>query len=422
MSQPDFITGLDIGSTAIRVAVGVRAPGHGRDPGAIQIIGASEVPAEGMSRGLITSLEDSVSSVSAALERAERMIGAEIRRAWVGISGSHVVCQSSRGVVGVTRPDGQIRPEDAERALEAARVVATPANYEILHVIPKSFSVDNQIGIKDPVGMSGIRLEVEAEIIQGLASQNKNVAQCVYRTGIDIEDMVLGILACAEATTTPRSRDLGVAVANIGGATTALTIFEAGDPVHTAVLPVGSNLITNDIAIGLRTSLEAAEALKVRFGTAVPREVGRKEVVNLRDAGAPEEDLVSRREVAEIIEARVEEIFGKIESELKKIGRSGLLPAGIVLTGGGAKLPGMTEVAKRMLRLPAANGFPIGVTAITERVNDLAFTTAIGLVLWGAAAHTRAAPEAGLRGALAKIAGAGSVLRTARKFLDSLMP
>lgn len=422
MANPDFITGLDIGSSVVRVAVGATAPSAGRGVSGLQIIGAAEVPAEGTSKGLIVSLEDAISSVSASLERAERMIGADIKRAWVGISGSHVLSMGSKGVVGVTRPDGQIRTEDVDRALEAARTVATPSNYEILHVIPKSYSVDNQVGIKDPVGMTGIRLEVDAEIIHGLAAQNKNIAKCVYRTGIEIEDMVLGILACAEAVTTPRQKDLGVAVANIGGATTSLMVFEGGDPIHTAVLPIGSDHITSDIAIGIRTTIEAAEGLKVRYGSALPKDVGRKDVVNLRDVGAAEEDVVSRKEVAEIIEARVEELFDRLEAELRKAGRSGLLPAGIVLTGGGAKLPGIVDVAKRKLRLPATLGYPLGVSAITERVNDPGFTTAIGLVLWGATAHAQTRASAGIKSAVAQFAGFGSLARGMRRLLDSLIP
>lgn len=422
MPQPDFIVGLDIGSSCIRVAVGSVVASKGRGVPGIQIIGVSEVAAEGMSRGLIASLEDAISTVSAALERAERMIGAEIKRAWVGISGSHVLCQSSRGVVGVTRPDGEIRVEDVERALDAARTVAMPSNYEILHVIPKTYTVDNQVGIKDPVGMTGIRLEVEAEIIQGLAAQNKNVAKCVYRTGIDIEDMVLGVLASAEATTTPRQKDLGVAVCNIGGATTSLVIFEGGDPIHVASLAIGSDHITSDLAIGLRTTIEAAETIKVRYGSALPKEVSRKDVISLREVGAPEDEVISQKEVAEIIEARVEEIFDKVEAELRRAGRSGLLPAGVVLSGGGAKLAGMTEVAKRKLKLPATLGYPLGVTAITDRVNDLGFTTAIGLVLWGASMHERTAPRASLLSVVSRVTNVGALTKGVRRFLGSLMP
>ena len=415
----DFITGLDVGSTAVRVAVGTRAPERDKSSG-IHIIGVAEVPSEGLSKGIITSIDDAVSSVSAALERAERMIGAEIRKAFVGISGSHIISQTSKGVVGVSRPDGEIRPEDVERAVEAARTVATPSNYEILHVIPKSFTVDGQSGVKDPVGMSGIRLEVDAEIIQGLSAQIKNITKCVYRTGIDIEDLVLGILATSEAVATPRQRDLGVAVANIGGSTTSVIVFEGGDPLHTAVLPIGSEHITSDIAIGLRTSIDVAEALKLRFGTASAKEVQKREEINLRDLGSPDAETVSRRYVAEIIEARVEEIFEKVDAEFRRIGRSGLLPAGVVLTGGGAKLPGMVEAAKRKLRLPASLGYPIGVTAITDKVNDLAFTTAIGLVLWGAALEERAPGKIGRM--LSRFSAVEQVSKRIKKLFGSLLP
>jgi cell division protein FtsA len=419
----DFITGLDVGSTAIRVVVAQVAPSaQGKET--LQVIGAAEVPSEGISKGIITSIEDAVSCVSAAIERAERMIGAEIRSAWVGISGSHILSQASHGVVGVSRPDGEIREEDVARAIEAAQTVATPANYEILHVLPKSFVVDGQAGVKDPVGMNGIRLEVEAEIIQGLSAQIKNLSKCVYRTGIDIEDLVFGVLAAAEAVTTGRMRELGVVVVNIGGSTTSLIVFEGGDVLHTAVLPIGSEHITSDIAIGLRTSIEVAEQLKVRYGTATPKDVGKREDLHLREAGAAEDETVSRKYVAEIIEARAEEIFEKVDHELKKVGRSGLLPAGAVLTGGGAKLPGILEVAKRKLRLPASQGMPIGISSITERVQDLGFTTAVGLVHWGALLSRKSGRkrERATRAVVSRIAKAGEAARSVKRWVQNLLP
>lgn len=417
----ELITGLDIGSRSVRVAVGTRPDRKEKNAG-IQIIGVAEVPSAGISKGVVTSIEDAVSSVSAALERAERMIGSEIDRAWVGISGPHVTTQTSKGVVGVSRPDGEIRREDVERAVEAARMVATPANHEILHVIPKRFTVDGQSGVRDPVGMNGIRLEVDAEIIQGLSAQIKNLTKCVYRTGIDIEDLVLGILAAGEAVTTARQKDLGVAVINMGGATTSLMVFEGGDPVHVAVLPIGSDHITSDIAIGLRTSIEAAENIKLKFGTAIPKDVQRKDDFSLRDVGASDDDMISKRTVAEIITARVEEIMEKVDAELKKAGRSGLLPAGAVLTGGGAKLKGVVEVAKRKLRLPASVGLPIGVTAITDRVQDLGFSTAIGLVAWGAAFSESGAHRRGFGAALKAVTNFGRLKKFGRKLFGDLFP
>lgn len=412
----DFVVGLDIGSSAVRVAVGKRRVGDLKAP--IQIIGASEAPSEGISKGVIVSIEEAVSSVSSALERAERMIGAPIERAWVGISGAHVISQTSKGVVGVSRPDGEIGSEDVHRAIEAARTVATPSNYEIVHVIPKSFSVDGQTGIRDPVGMTGIRLEVDAAIIQGLSSHIKNLTKCVYRTSIDIEDLVLGILATVEAVATSRQKDLGVAVVNIGASTTSMAVFEGGDVLATAVLPLGSEHITSDIAIGLRTTIDAAERIKVQFGTALPKTVNRRDEIDLADMGAATSERVSRKYVSEIIEARVEEILKKIDGELKKIDRSGLLPAGVILTGGGAKLTGIVEVAKQNLRLPAVVGSALEVASITERASDPACATAIGLVLWGMRVQAR--EHEGFAGLPAF--KPANMIHAAKKFLKNLMP
>lgn len=415
-SASDIITGLDIGSTSVRVAVGQRSSsGSGRE--AIQIIGAAEAPSLGVSKGVITSIEDAISSVSTCLEKVERMTGVQIDRAFVGISGSHIVSQESKGVVAVSRSDGEIREEDVDRALEAARTVATPLNYEILHVLPKSFTVDGQSGIKDPVGMTGIRLEVDAQIIQSLSSQLKNLTKCVYRTGIEIDDVVLGILAAAEAVATQRQKELGVIVASIGGSTTSLAIFEEGDALRTIVLPIGSDHITSDIAIGLRTSIDVAERVKVEHGLASSREV-KKEDIRLADLGAEEDEIVSKKFVAEIIEARVEEIFGKIDKELKKIDRSGRLPAGIILTGGGAKLNGLVDMAKTELRLPAALGYPVNVSSITDRTNDIAFSTATGLVLWG---HHLSESARGSAGIAAKFGGM-QIGSKFKKLLKSLLP
>ena len=414
VSYQDIITGLDIGSSAVRVAVGQRV-GDG-ERGGVQIIGAAEVPSSGVSKGVITSIEDAISSVSSCLEKAERMTGVQVEHALVGISGSHIASQESKGVIAVSRSDGEIREEDVARALEQARTVATPLNYEILHVLPKSFTIDGQSGIKDPVGMTGIRLEVDAQIIQSLSAPLKNLTKCVYRTGIEIDDIVLGVLATAEAVASPRQKELGVAVANIGGATTSLVVYEDGDVLRTVVLPIGSDHITNDIAIGVRTSIDVAEKVKIQFGTALPRDV-KKEEVHLGELGAENDELVSRRFVAEIIEARVEEIFAKIDKELKKIDRSGRLPAGIILTGGGAKLTGIVEAAKNELRLPASLGYAVGVSSITDRTNDVAFSTAVGLVLWGQ--HMADASKTGGIGDKFASLHVGSKLK---KFLKSLLP
>jgi len=379
MLKDNLITGLDIGSTAIRVVVGQKGKGEER----LKIIGAVEVPAQGISKGVVTSVEDAVSSISSALEKVERMIGQPIEHAWVGISGSHIIDQESKGVVAVSKADGEIREEDVERVVEAAKAVATPPNYEILHVIPKSFTVDSQTGIKDPIGMNGIRLEVETQIVQGLTSQIKNITKCIYRTGIDIDDLVLSILATSESVLTNRQKELGVVVVNLGGATSSMAVFEDNDVLHTAVLPVGSEYVTNDIALGLKISIDTAEKIKIREGSCLPGEFKKHDTIKYSELGASEDGEFYKKEVSEIIEARIEEIMESVDKELKKIGKSGMLPAGVVLTGGGAKLSGVVEVAKNTLRLPASLGNPQELISNIGKVSDLSFTTSIGLVLWG---------------------------------------
>jgi len=380
MAQEEIIVGLDIGSNTIKVAVGQQANDEKHN---LHIIGAVEQEAEGINRGVITSIEDAVASVSKALDKAEKLTGLPIETAWVGISGGHITSQISKGVVAVSKTDGEIREEDVERAIEAARTVTTPPNYEILHVIPRSFTIDGQSNIKDPVGMTGVRLEVETYIVEGLSSQIKNLTKCVYQTGLDIEDLVLAILATSEAVLTNRQKELGVAVVNIGGATTGLAVFEQGDLLHTAILPIGSEHITSDIAIGLRTSIEVAEAIKLKYGQATIKGIEKKEEFNLAEFDETEEGLISKKYLTEIIEARVEEIMEKIDEELKKVERSGVLPAGIILTGAGSKLSKIIEVCKKKLRLPAALGYPYDIVSVIDKVNDLSFTTAIGLVKWG---------------------------------------
>lgn len=380
MLKSNLITGLDIGSTTIRIVVGQQSKNQ---EDKLKIIGAVETPAQGIAKGVVVSVEDAVSSISSTLEKVERMVGQPIEHAWVGISGSHIIAQESKGVVAVSKTDGEIRQEDVERVIEAAQAIATPPNYEILHVIPKGFSVDSQTGIKDPIGMTGIRLEAETQIIQGLTSQIKNLTKCIYRTGLDIDDLVLSVLATSESVLTNRQKELGVVVINLGGSTTSIAVFEENEVLHTAVLPVGSEYITNDIAIGLRISIDTAEKIKVREGSCLPKEFKKQDEIKYSDIGGAEDGSFNKKQVAEIIEARVEEIMERVDKELKKIGKSGMLPGGAVITGSGAKLPGIIEVAKTGLRLPASLGYPHELVSNLDKVSDLSFSTAVGLVLWG---------------------------------------
>ena len=376
----NIIAGLDIGSSHIRIVVGQTS--RAGETEQLNVIGVVEVPAQGLNKGAVVSIEDVVSSISACLEKAERMIGLPIENAWVGIGGTHISSQESNGVIAISRTSGEIQENDVERVIEAARAVAAPVNYEILHVIPKNFSIDNQTGVKDPIGMSGIRLEVTTQVIRALNSQVKNLTKCIYRIGLDINDLVLSVLAAAEAVLSPRQKELGVALVDIGASTTKVIVFEEGDVLHVSVLPIGADHITADLAIGLQTSLDVAERIKIEVGSALPKNFEKEDEINLRDHGG-EDQVFSKKYIAEIVEARVEEVFEKVDQELQKINRSGLLPAGIILIGGGSKLSGLVEVGKRKTMLPVSLGASKKFNTAVDKVNDLSFVTGLGLVMWG---------------------------------------
>ncbi|MEK7159744.1 MAG: cell division protein FtsA [Patescibacteria group bacterium] len=376
----NIIAGLDIGSANVRIVVGqVVKVGDNEQ---LNIIGVVEVPSLGLNKGAVVSIEDVVSSISACLEKAERMIGLPIENIWIGLSGTHISSQESNGVIAISRANGEIQENDVERVIEAARAVAAPVNFEVLHVIPKTFSIDNQTGVKDPIGMSGIRLEVTTQVIRGLSSQVKNLTKCIYRTGLDINDLVLSILAASEAVLTTRQKELGVALVDIGAATTKVIVFEEGDVIHVSILAIGADHVTRDLALGLQTSLDVAERIKLEIGSSLPQNFEKTEEINLRDFGGESQNF-SKKYIAEIIEARMEEIFEKIDQELQKINRSGLLPAGLILVGGGSKLSGLVELGKKKTMLPVVLGTSKRFNTAVDKVNDMSFATGLGLVMWG---------------------------------------
>ncbi len=388
--KDELIAGLDIGSVEARIVVGQRVEGSNR----IQIIGATDIASDGMNRGVVKSIDDATSCISALLEKAERLIGVPVSDIFLSISDPYIKCERSKGVVAVGKANGEISADEVERAIEAARALNVPPNYEILHVIPIKYKVDNQEDVRDPVGMSGIRLEVEALIIQGMSSQVKNLTKAVYRTGLNINDLVLAPMALAEAVLTPKQKDLGVAAIGLGASTTTMAVYEEGKLIHSAVIPIGSEHITSDIAIGLRCPINLAERIKVEYGNADPENFDEKDVVDLTELAKEEGvdgevETIEARYLAEIIQARVEEIFEKVDEEFKKIDRSGLLPAGVVLAGGGAKLAGLCDVAKASLRLPAVIGSCRNADLVFDKVNDLKYLTALGLVVWGNSVATR---------------------------------
>jgi len=378
MAKEKIFVGLDIGSSVIRVIVGKQES----ELGSPSIIGVGEAPSNGIRRGVIVDIDEAVSSIAEALEKAERMTGLTIDHAVVSVGGAQISSQESHGVVAVARADGEITENDVIRVVDASQAISIPANREILHVIPKNFTVDGQTGIKDPVGMSGIRLEVDTQIIQASVPFIKNLTKCIMQAGLEIDDLVLAPLAAAQAVLTKKQKELGVALIDLGGGTTGMVVFEEGDMVVSTILPVGSMHLTNDLAIGLRTSVDTAEKIKLQYAQAEMREVKKDTEIDLSKIDRQEEGRVSVKHVAEIVEARLEEIFDLINKELKKIGKDGQLPAGVILTGGGAKLPGVVELAKKQLRLPVTLGLPGSVTTVIDRVDDPSFATSIGLVLW----------------------------------------
>jgi cell division protein FtsA len=385
MTQRNIAVGIDVGSTKIATTIG-QAQENG-----IDIIGVGFAPSNGLRKGMVVDIEETVSSISASLEEAERMSGLPITDAVVSIGGIHIQSTSSKGVIAISRQDGEITDNDILRVLDAARAVSVPTNRDILHAIPRNYTIDGQEGIKDPIGMNGIRLEVETQVISGANATLKNLTKCLNQAGVTVNDLVFTPLASAKAVLSKRQREIGVCLVDIGGGTTNYTIFEEGDVLHAGVLPIGATHITNDIAIGLRTTIDTAEIIKIKYGTATPQKIDPDEEINLHKIDKNEEGNANRKYVSEIIEARLNEILIMIRDELRKVGRDGMLPAGIILTGGGAKQEGIIELAKNTLRLPTQVGeVTHNVSGMVDNLNDPLYSASIGLMLWGLEAGNNA--------------------------------
>jgi cell division protein FtsA len=378
MSKENIIVGIDVGSTATRAIIAQDVSGA-EIP---RIIGVGIVPSFGIRRGVIVDMEEVVKVINEAVVTCERMAGINAKEAIVSVGGPEITFQNSKGVIAIGRADGEVTEEDLSRVLNEAQAVPIPLNKEIIHIIPQSYRLDDQENIKDPLGMKGVRLEVNALIIEASSTHLKNLTKCVNQAGIEIEELVLAPLASAKSVITKKQKELGSVLINIGGGTTSLAVFEEGDLIHTAILPLGAGHITNDIAIGLRTSIEVAEKIKLEYGSAIAEEISKREEIDLSQFDSQEVGTVLRHHVAEIIEARLEEIFMMANKELKSIGKAGLLPAGAILTGGGAKMPQIIDLAKNILGLPTQIGFPVNLGGMMDRVDDPSFSTVVGLVLW----------------------------------------
>lgn len=413
MSKDYYVAGLDIGSANVRVLVCSPATDPDQE---IMVRAAVTEPMQGMQKGTITDVEAAVSSLSKALDNAERMAGVPIERAYVSINGSHLSSQNSRGVIAVSRADGEITPDDVDRVINAAQAISLPANREILHVLPQQFVVDGQESIQDPVGMNGVRLEVEAHIIDGSAPFIKNLTKAVNQAGVHIDDFVFSPLAAAKAVLDKRQKDLGVALVDLGAGTTSLVVYEDSTMLHTAVLPFGASHVTNDIAIGLRTSIDIAETVKINHGTVSGNDVKDNESILIEDEEGGQESF-SRKEMVGITSARFDEILAFINGELKKINRSGLLPAGVVFTGAGAKLPGIVELAKEKLKLPVKVGQPEKWEGLSENVQDPSFAVCVGLVKWAMEQESRGSRSLGLG-----VHDIGNSVNKIRGWLKTFMP
>ncbi len=394
MTREQYVTGVDVGSSTVRVVVAQQPSGREvkatlRDEALPTVLGSALQPMTGMQKGVITDVEAAVGSIARALDIAERVAGVPIEHAYISINGSHIMSQNSRGVIAVGRADGEISTDDVARVVNAAQAISMPSNREILHVLPQDFIVDGQEHIHDPVGMTGVRLEVETHIIEGSAPFIKNITKAVNQAGVHVEDFVFAPLAAASAVLDKRQKELGVVLVELGAGTTSLVAYEENRLLHTAVLPLGSGHITNDIAIGLRTAIEIAEAVKVQHGTALADDVKAHETIVVETDDPNEQESVSRKEVANIIEARIEEMFTFIDNELKAINRSGLLPAGVIFTGGGAHLPGVIEIAKKRLRLPARLGKPKLMAGLTDQMDNPSYAVVLGLIIWALEQESR---------------------------------
>lgn len=369
------IVGLDLGTTKTCAIVA-----ESTDTG-IDIIGIGSHPSEGLRKGVVVNIDSTVDAIRKAVEEAEHMSGCEISSVYVGIAGGHIKGQNSLGIVAVK--GREVDDEDVQRAIEASKAIAIPLDREILHTLPQNYVVDDQNGIRDPIGMSGVRLEAKVHIVTGSVTSVQNIVKSVNRVGLEIDDIVLEQLASSEAVLSVDEKDLGVVLLDIGGGTTDIAVFSEGSIKHTAVLPVGGNYITSDIATGLRTPLTEAEKIKIKYGCTFTAMIPKDEVIEVPSVGGREPREVTRQILGRIIEPRTEEILNMAYKEIIKSGYEDILAAGVVLTGGTSIMAGITELAENVFNMPVRRGCPTGVGGLTDIVNSPMYATGVGLVLYG---------------------------------------
>jgi cell division protein FtsA len=374
--QENIIVGLDIGTTKICAVVGEKTGDK------INIVGIGTHPSIGLRKGVVVNIESTVESIQKAIEEAELMAGCEISSVYAGIAGGHITGFNSRGIVAIKGPE--VIQQDVDRVIDAARAVAIPMDREVIHVIPQEFIIDDQGGIQNPVGMSGVRLEAKIHIVTGAVTSAHNIVKCANRSGLDVCDIVLEPLASGEAVLTSEEKDVGTALLDLGGGTSDLAIFSGNNIKHTFVLALGGNNLTNDISIGLRASMAEAEKIKKKYGTCVARNINSEETIEVPGMGGRKPRKLPRQILGEILEPRVEEIFTLIKREIFRSGMDRIVTSGVVLTGGTSLLEGIEDIAETVFDLPSRLGTPRGISGLTDVVNNPMYATGVGLVLYGA--------------------------------------
>src|ERR1700756_3480522 len=374
-SERNLIVGLDNGTSKVVALVGE----IGLD-GSIEVLGIGSQPSRGLKKGVVVNIESTVQSIQRAVEEAELMVDCEINTVYAGIAGSHIRSLNSHGVVGIR--DREVTPADVEHVIEAAKAVAIPADQRILHVLPQEFIIDGQEGIRDPIGMSGVRLEAKVHIVTGADSAAQNIIKCVQRCGLVVDDIVLEQLASSYAVLTEDEKELGVCLVDIGGGTTDLAVFANGPIRHTAVIPIAGDQVTNDIAVSMRTPTQYAEDIKIRYACALSQLANPDESIEVPSVGERPARRLARQTLAEIVEPRYEELFGLVREELRRSGFEEVIAAGIVLTGGSAKMEGAIELAEEVFHVPVRLGGPQAIAGLTDVVRTPIFSTGVGLLLY----------------------------------------
>jgi cell division protein FtsA len=377
MVKGDRIVGLDIGTTKI-CAIVAEVEEEG-----LKITGVGNSPSDGLKRGVVVNVDKTVRSIQQAIDKAERMSDTRITAVYAGIAGDHIRSFNSRGVIAVSGPDNEVNSHDVARVIEAAKAISIPMDREIVHVLPQDYSVDDQPGIKDPIGMAGVRLEADVHIVTGAVTSAQNICKSIRRAGVEVVDLVLEPIASSYSVLTGDEQEMGVVLVDIGGGTSDIAVFYDGSIRHTAVVGLGGENVTRDVAVGLRTPFKHAEEIKRTYGCAMTSLVSKEEVIEVPGVAGRPPDRVERAELASIIEARMEEIFVLVNSEIRRTDYFDLLAAGIVVTGGGAMVEGCVDLAEEVFGMPARLGTPRGVTGLVDAVTQPIYATGVGLVQFG---------------------------------------